>query len=87
MNTITVGWREWLSLPGIGIPFIKAKVDTGARTSALHAFSVEPFEEGGRLMVRVKVHPYQGNVDYEHEFVAPVVDQRWVSDSGGHRNR
>ena len=87
MNKITVGWREWLSLPELGISHIKAEVDTGARTSALHAFSVEPYHENETLMVRVKVHPFQDNVDFVQEFVAPVVDQRWVSDSGGHREQ
>lgn len=84
-NTIvTVGWREWVRLPELGIPHIKAKVDTGARTSALHAFEVETFEDGGDLFVKFAIHPLQNNTDVVHTCTAPVVDQRMVTDSGGH---
>ena len=87
MDKKVVGWREWISLPDIGIPAVKAKVDTGARSSALHAFDIEPFHHNGILMVHVKVHPYQKNVTYVREFDAEVLDQRWVSDSGGHKEQ
>lgn len=80
-----LGWREWVGLPALGITALKAKVDTGARTSALHAFRVESFEEQGRQRVRFAIHPLQKRTDLVIECVADVLERRSVTDSGGHR--
>jgi hypothetical protein len=83
-NLTTIGWREWLALPGLGLPAIKAKIDTGARTSALHAFLIEPYEQEGVNMLRFLLHPIQNNEEFQIECRCPVYDQRAVTDSGGH---
>jgi hypothetical protein len=80
-----IGWREWISLPDLQIDRIKAKIDTGARTSALHAFALHPFKEGNRDKIRFDIHPLQNNVNVVITCVADIVDKRMVTDSGGHR--
>ena len=84
-DLITLGWREWVGLPDLGIRQIKAKVDTGARTSALHAFEVRPFSENGRERVEFLMHPIQKNTDIVVTCTADVLDKRVVTDSGGHK--
>lgn len=82
---LTLGWREWVTLPQLGIPQIKAKVDTGARTSALHAFKVRSFHEGAKERVEFLIHPIQKDKDTIVTCVADVLDKRTVTDSGGHK--
>lgn len=79
-----IGWREWVTLPELGLNQIKAKIDTGARTSALHAFSLQPFVENGKNRIRFDIHPLQHNTDLIVTCVADIVDKRLVTDSGGH---
>lgn len=80
-----VGWREWVRLPDLKINKIKAKLDTGARTSALHAHKVTPFTKDGAAYVRFFVHPLQRRKDPDIKCVALVIDHRTITDSGGKR--
>lgn len=81
----TLGWVEWVALPELGLPAIKAKVDTGARTSALHAFEVEPFGPAESPMVRFGIHPIPGRMDVVIYCSAPEIDRREVISSNGER--
>lgn len=80
-----IGWREWLALPDLGIRAIKAKIDTGARTSALHTFGLESFEENGILKVKFRIHPLQLRTDIHVNCIADVMDRRRVTSSDGQR--
>lgn len=82
--TTLTGWREWVSLPGFDVPWVKAKIDTGARTSSLHAFDVEHLSRAGEPWVRFSVHPWQGNDEHAVLVECPVLGERIVRSSSGH---
>ena len=78
-----IGWREWVDLPDLGIREIKAKIDTGARSSSLHAYDIEEFLRDGQTYVRFKVHPKQRNSREVVETEAAVLEYRRVRSSSG----
>ena len=78
-----VGWREWVGLPAAHTPWIKAKIDTGARTSSLHAFDIEPFGPANAPRVRFAIHPIPGREDLVIPCSAKIVDRREVISSNG----
>lgn len=84
-DPFVLGWEEWVGLPDLDLPAIKAKVDTGAKTSALHAYFIEPFASAGRRMVRFGVHPIPGRNDVAVQCTAEVIDHREVTSSNGER--
>jgi hypothetical protein len=79
----TIGWREFVSLPELRVKAIKVKVDTGARSSSLHAFDVETFLKDGREHVRFKIHPMQRNDLRVIDAEVPIFDFRSVRSSSG----
>ncbi|MDE0037042.1 MAG: RimK/LysX family protein [Gammaproteobacteria bacterium] len=81
MNAL--GWREWAALPEIGVPALRAKIDTGARTSAINARGIEPFDRGGKPWVRFTLRPDRRRAE-DIVCAASVTDVRVVKDSGGH---
>ena len=85
--TLELGWEEWIALPKLGLPAIKAKVDTGAKTSALHAFSVEPFGPSSKPKVRFGIHPIPERPEFEVYCSADVLDRRDVTSSNGETER
>lgn len=78
-----VGWREWVSLPELDVRWVKAKVDTGARSSAIHAYGIVRESVGGEPWVRFKLHPYQRTAEGEVEATAALLDRREVRSSSG----
>jgi len=84
-SPLIVGWQEWIALPDLGLPALKAKIDTGARTSALHTHLIEPYGPSKRPMVRFTVRPNPKRTDLEVEACAAVVDRREIMSSNGER--
>ncbi|WDI40735.1 ATP-dependent zinc protease family protein [Bremerella sp. P1] len=78
-----IGWREWVQLPELGIAKIKAKIDTGARSSSLHAYDLKYEERDGKQWVRFKVHPRQRNTTEQVVAESPVLEFRKVRSSNG----
>lgn len=78
-----IGWREWVKLPELGLRFVKAKVDTGAASSCLHAVDIEEFERDGQAWVRFATHPIQRNRAKVAYAEAPVIEFRSVRSSSG----
>jgi len=79
----TLGWREWIGLPAFGIESMKAKIDTGAKTSAIHAYKVREFKRDGLMFVSFYIHPVQRKKKPEIYCEAPVADKRAVRSSNG----
>ncbi len=82
-----IGWKEWFGLDSISLPAIKGKIDTGAKTSSLHAFNIESFYIEDVEYVKFEIHPLQKNKSLARTCVARVIDQRMVSDSGGKKEK
>ncbi len=83
----TIGWKEWFGLDCLSLPAIKGKIDTGAKTSSLHAFNIESFYIEDVEYVKFDIHPLQKNKQLARTCVARVIDQRMVSDSGGKKEK
>jgi len=83
---VLLGWREWVCLPTLGIVALRAKIDTGARSSALHVDAQWRFVQGGAPWVGFRLAP-NGVVGETLEGAAPILEERFVTDSGGHRTK
>ena len=78
-----LGWREWVRFPDLGVDRIKVKVDTGARTSALHAFGLEEIEREGTTYAKFEIHPVQRRSRPALPVELPILGRRRIRDSGG----
>ncbi len=86
-NKVIFGSEEWFSFPDLGIPTIKARVDSGAKTSALHAINITPFIKDGANWVKFDINPIQNNLKTILHCEAPLVDKRIVKSSSGFREQ
>lgn len=83
---IVLGWREWAGLPRLGVPAVRCKIDSGARSSALHVDSCWRFTDRGAPWVGFRFSN-DGHGETQVQAAAPIFDEREVIDSGGHRTR
>lgn len=82
---LTMGWREWIVFPDLGVRPVKAKVDTGARSSTLHAEDIELIQQSGVKKVQFRVYPLQRSKEKSALCVAELHDERWIKSSNGGR--
>lgn len=85
-SATVAGWREWVALPALDVPWVKAKLDTGARSSSIHAFDIEEFERDGAPWVSFAIHPWQRSEVDTVRSELPVVDRRAIRSSTGHED-
>ncbi|MES2678191.1 MAG: ATP-dependent zinc protease [Pseudomonadota bacterium] len=83
----TIGWKEWFAFEDLGLPAIKGKIDTGAKTSSLHAFNIKTFIRHNQEYVKFQIHPLQKNQKIIKTCIAPIIDYRYVSDSSGKKEK
>lgn len=86
-DKVIIGWEEWCAFPKLGLDAIKAKVDTGARTSCLHAFDIKIYKKEGKKIVKFGIHPIQQNSKIIRYCKAPLIDYRYVTNSGGGKEK
>ena len=86
-SEILIGWQEYCALPDLNLPAIRAMVDTGAKTSALHAYNIQSFKTEGILFVQFDIHPLQKNSHFTRTCTAKVLEERLVTSSNGEREK
>jgi ribosomal protein S6--L-glutamate ligase len=82
---LLLGWKEWASLPSLNIPLIKVKIDTGAKTSALHAYDLKIIQNDGKKYAHFVIHPLQKNTIISRKAIAEVIDIRVIRSSNGQK--
>ncbi len=85
LSKMLIGWQEWCALPEFNVPYIKAKIDTGAKTSSLHAFNIKEFRKKNQKYVSFEIHPVQDDNDISLKAKAKVIDERYIMSSNGHK--
>lgn len=86
-NKLVVGSEQWCSFSGFSIPVIKARVNSGAKTSTIHAFNIQSFNRNGQAWVSFEVHPIQNDSKITTHYENPIVDRRYVKSSNGNREK